>query len=54
MHISDVVNAFDIILHKGGDEHVYNIGAKEERTIRSVAEVCVCTAGVLFFLSFRD
>jgi len=49
MHISDVVNAFDIILHKGGDEHVYNIGAKEERTIRSVAEVCVCTAGVLFF-----
>lgn len=39
MHVSDAAAAFDDILHKGITGNIYNIGAREERTIRSVAEV---------------
>ena len=38
MHVADAANAFDSILHHGEDRGVYNIGAQEERTVRSVAE----------------
>ena len=38
MHVADASSAFDIILHHGEDRSVYNIGAQEERTVRSVAE----------------
>lgn len=41
MHVSDAASAFDVVLHYGKTGQVYNIGAKEERTIKSVAEdVC--------------
>jgi len=38
MHVEDAAFAFDIILHKGEAEHIYNIGAHEERTVLSVAQ----------------
>jgi len=38
MHVADAASAFDSILHHGEDRGVYNIGAQEERTVRSVAE----------------
>jgi dTDP-glucose 4,6-dehydratase len=37
MHVRDAASAFDIILHKGIVRGVYNIGAREERTVLSVA-----------------
>lgn len=41
MHVKDAASAFDIIMHKGETEHVYNIGAHEERTVLSIAQdVC--------------
>ena len=41
MHVQDAVEAFDVILHKGEDAHVYNIGAREERTVLSIArDIC--------------
>lgn len=39
MHVEDAASAFDCILHRGGTQQIYNIGAKEERTVLSVAEV---------------
>lgn len=38
MHVRDAASAFDIIMHKGETEHVYNIGAHEERTVLSIAQ----------------
>jgi UDP-glucose 4,6-dehydratase len=41
MYVSDVANAFDVILHNGETWNIYNIGTSEERSIMSVAEdVC--------------
>lgn len=39
MHVTDSASAFEIILHSGETYSIYNIGASEERTINSVAEV---------------
>ena len=38
MHVYDAASAFDMILHKGEVKGVYNIGAKDERTVLSVAQ----------------
>lgn len=38
VHVQDAASAFDIILHKGEPERVYNIGAHEERTVLSIAQ----------------
>ena len=41
MHVDDAASAFDVIFRKGELFHVYNIGAREERTVLSVAQdVC--------------
>jgi len=40
MFVTDAAAAFDSILHKGVDHNIYNIGASEERSVLSVAEVC--------------
>jgi len=41
MHVQDAVAAFDVILHKGQNAHVYNIGVGEERTVLSIArDIC--------------
>lgn len=37
MHVRDAAVAFDTILHKGSLGQIYNIGAREERTVLSVA-----------------
>jgi nucleoside-diphosphate-sugar epimerase len=37
LYIDDVVEAFDIILHKGILGETYNIGSQRERTVLSVA-----------------
>ncbi len=37
MYIDDVVDAYNIILHKGVDGQTYNIGSQVERTVLSVA-----------------
>ena len=39
MHARDVASAFDCVLHRGKIQNVYNIGAHEERSVLSVAEV---------------
>ena len=36
IYISDVVNAFDIILHKGHSEEIYNLGSDEEISNRDL------------------
>ena len=38
LHVDDAAAAFDVILHKGETAHIYNIGAREERTILSIAQ----------------
>ncbi|XP_050233612.1 trifunctional UDP-glucose 4,6-dehydratase/UDP-4-keto-6-deoxy-D-glucose 3,5-epimerase/UDP-4-keto-L-rhamnose-reductase RHM2-like [Mercurialis annua] len=38
LYCEDVAEAFDVILHKGGIGHVYNIGTKKERRVLDVAE----------------
>ena len=44
MHVADAASAFDTILHKGHDSHVYNIGAHEERSVLSIArDICALT-----------
>lgn len=41
MHVDDAASAFDTILRRGDLQHVYNIGAHEERTVLSVArDIC--------------
>ncbi|XP_049849136.1 uncharacterized protein LOC126317506 [Schistocerca gregaria] len=37
LYISDAVNAFDLVLHKGVAGHVYNIESKDELTVSDVA-----------------
>lgn len=37
LYIDDVVEAFDIILHKGAVGETYNIGSQKERTVLSAA-----------------
>lgn len=39
MHARDAASAFDCVLHRGKIQNVYNIGAHEERSVLSVAEV---------------
>jgi len=51
MHVSDAATAFDFILHKGKNQGIYNIGAREERTIMSVARVRVDTCFPNFLLT---
>lgn len=44
LHVSDVVRAFDIILHFGKDGEVYNIATDDERSVLSVAhDICAHT-----------
>ena len=38
MHVNDAATAFDIILHRGQTSHIYNIGARQEHTVLSVAQ----------------
>ena len=38
LYIDDVVDAYDIILHKGVDGQTYNIGSQVERSVLSVAQ----------------
>jgi UDP-glucose 4,6-dehydratase len=41
LYVSDVAEAFDIILHKGTTGEVYNIGSQRERTVVEVAaDIC--------------
>lgn len=41
LYCEDVVEAFEIILHKGEVGHVYNIGTKKERKVIDVAkDIC--------------
>lgn len=37
LYIDDVVEAYDIILHRGADGQTYNIGSQVERSVLSVA-----------------
>lgn len=46
MHVSDAANAFDFILHGGQIGHIYNLGAREERTVLSVAKDICSLMGV--------
>lgn len=39
MYVTDAARAFDVLLHHGAVNSVYNIGAQEERTVLSVAKV---------------
>jgi UDP-glucose 4,6-dehydratase len=41
LHVDDVANAFDIILHKGQIGEVYNIGIDVEISIIQVAKMCI-------------
>ncbi|MCO5566916.1 hypothetical protein L7F22_020600 [Adiantum nelumboides] len=42
LYIEDVVEAFDLILHKGTPGQAYNIGTKEEKTVLDVAkDICM-------------
>lgn len=38
LHVSDVANAFDIVLHKGVIGSIYNIGTQKERSVKSVVK----------------
>ncbi|KAG6500625.1 trifunctional UDP-glucose 4,6-dehydratase/UDP-4-keto-6-deoxy-D-glucose 3,5-epimerase/UDP-4-keto-L-rhamnose-reductase RHM1-like [Zingiber officinale] len=38
LYCEDVAEAFEVVLHKGEVEHVYNIGTKRERRVLDVAE----------------
>eukprot|EP00968_Pinguiococcus_pyrenoidosus_P011310 scaffold907_cov247-Pinguiococcus_pyrenoidosus.AAC.1 len=38
LHVEDVANAFDCILHKGEVGGIYNIGGTHEKSVREVAE----------------
>ncbi len=41
LYVTDVAEAFDIILHKGEIGEVYNIGTQKERSVLAVAkDVC--------------
>lgn len=37
LHVDDVAEAFDVIMHKGAIGEIYNIGTDDERTVLSVA-----------------
>jgi dTDP-D-glucose 4,6-dehydratase len=41
LHVDDVSNAFDTILHKGIVGEVYNIGTEAEISILQVAKMCI-------------
>ncbi|KAI5062951.1 hypothetical protein GOP47_0021498 [Adiantum capillus-veneris] len=42
LYVEDVVEAFDLILHKGSPGQAYNIGTKEEKTVLEVAkDICM-------------
>jgi dTDP-glucose 4,6-dehydratase len=41
LYISDVVNAFEILLFKGKIGEIYNIGSEKEYSIKEVAEKCI-------------
>lgn len=41
LYVEDVAEAFDVILHRGRDGGVYNVGSSEEKSVLDVAkEVC--------------
>ena len=46
MHVHDAAAAFDVILHAGKTKEVYNIGARDERTVMSVAQDICRLVGV--------
>jgi dTDP-D-glucose 4,6-dehydratase len=35
VHVDDVVRAFDVILHRGTDDHIYNIGTRFEISVQA-------------------
>jgi len=37
IHVKDVANAFDVILHKGNIKEIYNIGTDNEYTVNEIA-----------------
>ena len=41
IYINDVVNAFDIILHKGDIGEIYNIGSTEEYNVSAIAKLLI-------------
>jgi dTDP-D-glucose 4,6-dehydratase len=46
LHVDDVVRAFDIILHRGADCQIYNIGTKFEISVADIARSVVRALGL--------
>ncbi len=41
LHVDDVARAYDVILHRGAVEEVYNIGSEDEHSVMELAgDVC--------------
>jgi UDP-glucose 4,6-dehydratase len=45
VHVDDVADAFDVVLHRGAVGEVYNIGTEEERSVTAVVADVVRAAG---------